>query len=184
MPDVPSGSEAPQDHQAEVERYAIERMRPSGAGRVEELKRVINAVISTARAEPVEDGEEPLSFVEILGVEVRPDALPASSILFTAPAETDSETGGVTENTWTFIQRGYYDFTDQARSQHEHERLTPAIFAAFRINDEVQLEDGSFVSFRVADGGPPQPLVEIGLFTKTLRITATTDEEEPETDED
>lgn len=150
------------------------------ASRIEQIEDVINRIISTAEGEPLFEGQENISYREIRDVEVPPGEFPASTLLFSYPAQEDAGTGGLTGNTWRWIQRSYFDFTDPEAAQKEMKRLLPALLTSLRHAgpDDLVLPDGTPVELVVEDGGDPDrgAVGQQQMLIKSLYLTATTEE--------
>ncbi|MCL6437217.1 MAG: hypothetical protein K6T51_01290 [Rubrobacteraceae bacterium] len=150
------------------------------AARIEQIEAAINALISRAEGEPLPGSTEAVRYAEVLDVEVPPQHFPASTLLFSYPSQSDLATGGITQNTWRWIQRSYFDFTDPEAAQREMKRLVPALLAALRhaSPDDLVLEDGTQIELTVEDAGDPDraQIGESSVLVKSLYITAYTEE--------
>jgi hypothetical protein len=141
--------------------------------RITEIKGVINKLVGRAKSGRV-------SFNEVSPVEVPPQQFPASTLLFSYPAQSDYGTGGVTENQWRFIQRSYFDYTDPEAAQLEMEALLPALLTEIRRAgpDDLLLPDGTPMELDVEDAGDPDrgEVGEQQMLIKSLYLIARTEE--------
>lgn len=155
-------------------------MADFGESRIEQIENVINALVNRAEGNPLFEGQGGVVYREILDVEIPPSEFPASTLLFSYPAQSDAATGGITSNEWRWVQRSYFDFTDPETAQKEMKRLLPALLASFRRADpdDLMLPDGTPVEIVVEDGGDPDrgTVGERQLLMKSLYLTATTEE--------
>ncbi|WP_273843930.1 hypothetical protein [Rubrobacter calidifluminis] len=151
------------------------------AARIEQIEAVINTLISRSEGEPLPGATDPVVYRDVLDVEVEPQQYPASTLLFSYPSQSDLATGGITQNTWRWIQRSYFDFTDPATAQQEMKRLIPALLSALRhaSPDDLLLADGTQIELVVEDAGAPDraEVGESSVLVKSLYITAQTEEE-------
>jgi hypothetical protein len=149
------------------------------ASRIEQIEAVINALIGRARGEAVEGGTN--AYAEVLDVEVPPQAFPASTLLFSYPAQRhEAMGGGLTENEWRFIQRSYFDYTDPALAQREMKSLLPALLSEVRnaAPEDLELPDGTSLMLDVEDAGDPDRAAvgETQMLVKSLYLIARTEE--------
>lgn len=138
-------------------------------------------VISRVEGEPLTQGADPLRFQLLLPYEVEPWEYPASTLFFSYPSQTDAATGGITENQWRWVQRSYWDNSDQARAQAQMKRMLPELPAVIRhmtIEDHI-INGDKFFELEIEDAGIPDPVETATgrlLLIKSLFLTATTEE--------
>lgn len=141
----------------------------------------INQVITRVEGEPLTEGADPLRYQLLLNYEVEPWEYPASTLLFTYPSQVDAATGGITENQWRWVQRSYWDNSEQSRAQAQMKRMLPELVTVIRrmtIEDHIT-EDGQFFELEIEDAGVPDPVETATgrlLLVKSLFLTATTEE--------
>jgi hypothetical protein len=157
----------------------------SMASRIEEIEAILVGLIESAEGEPL-TGTTPVTFAEVLDVEIPPTVFPASTLLFSYPSQTFIDLGAnLSENEWRWVQRSYFDATGDellAEAQREMKRLLPALQAVIRRvdPDDLYLEDGTFVQLDIEDAGDPNvtQFSEGGprILVKALNLVARTEE--------
>lgn len=141
------------------------------------------AVDLTLPIEPIDSIEEgivaalsPLAVLESVESEEveKLAALPAATLLFSFPGQDESQTGGITDNTWRWVLSLYFNGKDWSRAQREHKRAIVDVLVALRADPTF-----GFACDRseVRDGGRPLFDRDKGILIKRLEITAYTEEE-------
>lgn len=150
--------------------------------RIEQIEEIVCARIRTVSADPLEEGDDPLIYKEVLDVDVPPSVFPASTMLFTYPSQEWGALGmAITDNSWRWIQRSVWDASDEAIAQREMKRMLPALLRTIALIDpqtELILDDGTVFELDIEDAGDPNTRNTVAgmVLVKNLFLTATTEE--------